>query len=144
MIAFTMCTGLAGRLYQSGLLDRMDEAQLALVRAGVKAHLDTRQAVAASSVSFPTGLPSWDSVWVTVAFMGPAETYVLAWRQREAPAQVALRPPQLGTGRVVVEQVYPPVETFAPWRTERTPGGLTITASEPVAAARMLRLTRQR
>jgi alpha-galactosidase len=48
LIAFTMCTGLAGRLYQAGLLDRMDADQLALVAAGVAVHKQTRQALARS------------------------------------------------------------------------------------------------
>ncbi|HYP44319.1 MAG TPA: glycoside hydrolase family 36 protein [Propionibacteriaceae bacterium] len=142
-IAWCMCTGLAGRLYQAGLLDRMNEAQLALVRAGVQAHKDTRHALARSSVSFPTGVPSWDSAWVTVAFSGESETYVIAWRQSDAPATVALALPALTDRELAVEQVYPPVDTVAEWSTERTPSGLTLTSGEGVAAARMLRLTPQ-
>ena len=87
-IAFTMCTGLAGRLYQSGLIDRMSPEQRALVAAGVAAHKATRSTLARSIPRFPTGVPSWNSEWVTVAFDAGADTYVLAWRQRHAAPEV--------------------------------------------------------
>jgi alpha-galactosidase len=141
LIAFTMCTGLAGRLYQAGLLDRMNEQQLALVAAGVRVHKDTRQALARSTPRFPTGLPGWDDAWVTVAFESQEETYVLAWRQERAADQVAMELPWLGDHPVQVEQVYPPADTLAEWKVERTRTGLTLQSGEAVAAARMLRVT---
>ena len=141
-IAFTMCTGLAGRLYQAGLLDRMNAEQLALVAAGVQAHRDTRQALARSTPRFPTGLPSWDDEWVTVAFESAQETFVLAWRQERAGDQVSLDLPWLGDHQIQVNQVYPPVATLAEWVVERTSTGFTLRSTARVAAARMLRVTR--
>ena len=141
-IAFTMCTGLAGRLYQAGLLDRMDSRQLALVAAGVQAHRDTRAALARSTPRFPTGLPSWDDGWVSVAFETQDETYLLAWRQEHAPREVTLSLPHLGAADLAVEQVYPPAAVLAEWTLQRVPGGVRLEVGDPVAAARMLRLTR--
>ena len=141
MIAFTMCTGLAGRLYQAGLLDRMDDDQIALVAAAVTVHKQTRQTLARSTPRFPTGLPSWDDAWLSVVFDAGDESYLLAWRQADAPAEVALALPQLGETELSVEQVYPPVETLPAWGVERTTGGLSLKAGDSVAAARMYRLT---
>jgi alpha-galactosidase len=141
LIAFTMCTGLAGRLYQSGLLDRMSADQLALVTAGVQAHRDTRHTLARSVPRFPTGLPSWDQGWVTVAFDAGSETLVLAWRQEHAETAVTLELPHLAAGDVDVTQLYPPVPTLAEWKVARTPTGLSLTSEPGVAAARMLRVT---
>ena len=141
-IAFTMCTGLAGRLYQSGLIDRMNQDQRALVAAGVTAHKATRKALAGSTPRFPTGVPSWDSEWITVAFDTGAATFVLAWRQQHASPEVTLDLPHLGGSDVTVTQVYPPTETLPEWSSVRTPTGLTLKASDRAAAARMLRLQR--
>jgi alpha-galactosidase len=141
MIAFNMCTGLAGRLYQAGLLDRMTPEQLALVAAGVQTHKDTRNLLSHSTVRFPTGVPSWDDDWITVAFCGSGETYLIAWRQEHAPPEVTLELPHLIGVGVQVTQIYPPVEALAEWTAVRTPTGLTLTCSEGIAAARMLRLT---
>ncbi|MGI3784098.1 MAG: alpha-galactosidase [Janthinobacterium lividum] len=142
-ISFTMCTGLAGRLYQSGLIDRMDPDQRALVAAGVAAHKATRDALARSTPRFPNGLPSWNSEWVTVAFDAGADTYVLAWRQQHASPEVTLELPHLGGADVAITQVYPPTATLPRWSSVRTPTGLTLKASDDAAAARMLRLRRE-
>jgi alpha-galactosidase len=142
-IVFTMCTGLAGRLYQSGLIDRMDEDQRALVAAGVEAHKATRAELARSTPRFPTGLPSWNSEWVTVAFDAGDDTLVLAWRQQHASPEVILELPHLGSADVTITQVYPPTGTLPEWNAVRTPTGLTLKTSDTVAAARMLRLRRE-
>ena len=139
-IAFTMVTGLAGRLYQAGLLDRMDDAQLALVTAGVRAHQRTRHALARSVPRFPTGLPSWDDPWVSVAFDAPDATYLLLWRRPDAPAVVRADLPHLTGFTLDVEQVYPPADRLPAWDVERTDTGLTVTSGGNGAAARMLRL----
>jgi alpha-galactosidase len=141
MIAFTMCTGLAGRLYQAGLLDRMTNEQLALVAAGVQTHKDTRSLLSQSTVRFPTGVPSWDEDWISVAFCGSRETYVIAWRQAHAAPEVTLELPHLMGAEVQVTQIYPPVEALAEWSAVPTATGLCLTAPEGTAAARMLRLT---
>ncbi|WP_150308123.1 glycoside hydrolase family 36 protein [Planctomonas psychrotolerans] len=147
-IVFTMCTGLAGRLYQAGVLSGMDGHRRNLVAAGVAAHKATRHTLARSTPRFPLGLPTWDDGWTSVAFDAPAdagspaETLVLAWRQAHADAMVELPLPSLGSGEVTVEQVYPPEAVGATWTAERTAGGLRIVAPGSGASARMYRLTR--
>ena len=141
MIAFTMCTGLAGRLYQAGLLDRMTPKQLGLVAAGVRTHKDTRKPLSHSTVRFPTGVPSWDDDWITVAFCGSQQSYLIAWRQEHAAPEVTFELPHLMGVDVEVTQIYPPVEALAEWTAVRTPTGLTLNASDRAPAARMLRLT---
>ena len=139
-IAFTMCTGLAGRLYQSGLIDRMSPGQRALVAAGVEAHKETRGALARSTPRFPTGVPSWNSEWITVAFDAGVDTYLLAWRQQHAAPEVTLELPHLSGAEVDVTQVYPPTSALPEWDVVRTPTGLTLKTDDNVPAARMLRL----
>lgn len=141
-IVFTMTTGLAGRLYQAGLLDRMDADQLALVAAGVTAHKRTRHTIARSTPRFPTGLPSWDDSWVSVAFDAGDETLVLAWRQAHAPAEVELALPHLEDADVRLVQLYPPPDRLPSWTVERTATGLSLRSAEGTAAARMYRLSR--
>jgi alpha-galactosidase len=140
-IVFTMTTGLAGRLYQAGLLDRMDPAQLALVRAGVDAHKATRHQLARSVPRFPTGLPSWRDGWVSVAFDdGGDETLLLLWRQQGADRSVDAALPHLAGVELDVDQVYPPVDRLPAWEVERTTAGLRVTAGADGVGARVLRL----
>jgi alpha-galactosidase len=109
----------------------------------VKAHKANRGTLAKSIPRFPTGVPSWNSEWVTVAFDAGADTYVLAWRQQHAAPEVALELPHLGGAEVTITQVYPPTGRLPEWETVRTPTGLTLKAGDNAAAARMLRLQRE-
>jgi alpha-galactosidase len=78
---------------------------------------------------------------VSVVFDAGPESYLLAWRQADAPADVTLALPQLAGVELTVEQLYPPVDVLPEWAVERTADGLTLTVADPVAAARMYRIT---
>jgi alpha-galactosidase len=97
--------------------------------------------LARSVPRFPTGLPTWDDAWVSVAFDDGKETLLLAWRQAHAPAEVELGLPHLREAEVSVEQVYPPPDLLPAWGVGRTAGGLSLETGDGVAAARMYRLT---
>lgn len=144
MVVFTECTGLAGRLYQAGVLSGMDDHGLDLVADAVRVHKGTRHALAASTPRFPTGLPSWDDAWTTVAFdvADSPDTYVIAWRQAHADAAVDLALPHLGGGDATVEQVYPAAGVGAGWTATRTAGGLRLDSGGGTGApgARMYRV----
>jgi alpha-galactosidase len=146
MVVFTECTGLAGRLYQAGVLSGMDDHGLDLVADAVRVHKETRHALASSTPRFPTGLPSWDDAWTTVAFdvADSPDTYVVAWRQAHAGAMVELALPHLGDGEVDVEQVYPPAGIGAEWTSARTAEGLSLDSGSGtgIAGARMYRVRR--
>jgi alpha-galactosidase len=141
MISFTMCTGMAGRLYLAGLLDLMNEEQLSLVAEGVTIHKRTRQALAQAEPIFPTGAPTWNDAWVTVAFRHEPDIYLLAWRQAHAAAEVTLDLPGLDGSHIQIAQIYPPPERLREWTTILASGGLSIRSPEGVAAARFLKLS---
>lgn len=138
-IAFTMCTGMLGRLYLSGHLDRMSPAQRDLVRAGVHAFKAIRHDLAAASPVWPLGLPGWDDPWLSLAFRRDDVTYVGAWRRSRSTS--ALRLPHLRGRPATVEVLYP-VQLPA-WGCDWDPatGSLHLTARGDAPAARILRLT---
>jgi len=136
MIAFNMITGMAGRVYQSGLLDRMNSQQKALVADGIRLHKRTRTTIANSIPRFPTGLPTWADPWVTVAFHNSETTFVLAWRQAWAPNAVDI-PLLWVPGSATVEQIYPDPRLFTTWHEELRNGVLHVATSDQQPAARM-------
>jgi len=140
LIAFNLCTGMAGRVYQAGLLHLMNDDQKALVADGLRVHKQTRGAIAKSIPHFPTGLPNWDHTWVTVAFEGEAESYLIAWRQQVAEPTAHLCLPHLAGRDLAIEQIYPGA-ALPTWTITRTGDGVDITSASTDAAARMWRIT---
>jgi alpha-galactosidase len=134
-----MVTGLAGRVYQSGLLDRMTPQQKALVADGLRVHKETRTTIANSIPRFPTGLPTWADPWVTVAFAHSDATFVLAWRQAWAPDSLDIPLPWTPESSTV-EQIYPDPALFTSWQADVRENTLHITTKDPQPAARIWKL----
>ncbi|GAB3795143.1 hypothetical protein GCM10028798_03410 [Humibacter antri] len=138
-IVFAMVAGLAGRLYLAGVLSRMTDEQLDLVAAGVAVHQQTKHVLARSIPRFPTGLPTWDDPWVTVAFDGGDQTILIVWRMPHAGREQEVPLPASARG-AVPEQLYPPNGTGVAWDVTPSVGGLHISTEPGTAQARVFRL----
>ena len=101
-IAFTMVTGLAGRLYLSGRLDGMTDTQLGLVAEGVELAQRWDDAALGSVPTWPLGLPAWDDEWIAVGRTTTDETLVAVWWRGVGDTEVEIDVPD---GEV--EAVYP-------------------------------------
>ena len=140
LIAFTLCTGLLGRLYLSGRLDAMTPAQRALVAEAVTVHKGLRADIARSSPGWPLGLPGWTDGWVALALRTAARTHLTAWRRPGAAGAVALPFPYLAGRPVRVEVAYPAGLPRWPAEWDAGAGVLRLTAATPAPAARTLTL----
>lgn len=109
-IAFSLVTGLAGRLYLSGFLDELDDAQSDLVREAVAVAKGWRGRVAHSHPLWPLGVPSWDSPHVALG-LDCGDVYLVALWSRGEPAQVTLEFP---VALADCRQVFPSAEPA--WR----------------------------
>jgi alpha-galactosidase len=140
-IVFTMCTGLLGRLYLSGRLDAMTDAQRELVRDGVDAFRRIRGDLAATVPVWPLGLPGWDDPWLALGLHAGDTTYLGLWRRAGAVAEVTVELDHLRGRRVDVDVLYPDRAVAWPHHWTSETGALTVTATadEPYAA-RILRL----
>jgi alpha-galactosidase len=141
-IIFTMCTGLAGRLYQAGLVDRMDDRQRKLVADGVAAHKRMRTDLTRSVPRFPNGLPSWDQPWTTVLLDAGDVAYLLAWRQQHAPAELRVDLAATKIQAPTVEQLYPPAGVVADWAQAVEGTRLELKVADAAPAARVYKITR--
>jgi alpha-galactosidase len=114
---FTLCTGLAGRFYLSGHLDRMDDARLGLVAEAVAFARADEDRLHRAHAAWPLGLPGWSDPWVASALTDPAQTLATVWR-RGGPAEVVL---DLPAGDV--EVAFPRTPPSTPWQVDRLPDG---------------------
>jgi alpha-galactosidase len=90
-IAFTMVTGLSGRLYLSGFLDAMAPDQLQLVSEATALFKQIRGDTAKAVPSWPLGLPDWYADSVALTLTAPKRTLVYVWHRGSEDAEIALR-----------------------------------------------------
>ncbi|OMI35569.1 glycoside hydrolase family 36 protein, partial [Streptomyces sparsogenes] len=112
--AFTLATGVLGRLYLSGHLNRMSPAQMALVREAVAVHREVLPFVASALPFWPQGLTGGSGGWVSIGLRSaeaPYETLLTVWRLPGAAEQVLLPVPHLRGRGLRPEMVYPAAAT---------------------------------
>ncbi|GAB2865704.1 alpha-galactosidase [Actinocorallia aurea] len=138
--AFCLVTGMPGRMYLSGHLARMTDAQLASVREAVAVHKDVRAELAGSVPVWPLGLPGWSDPWTAVALVAGDTTYLALWH-RGGDASVELSFPHLAGRDVVLDTLYP--RDLTAYETSFDAGTGLLSVSDPVEApctARFLRI----
>lgn len=135
LIAFCLINGMAGRLYLSGHLNEMDEAERALVRAGVAAYEQLRADLAVAVPFWPLGLPTSQDPVVVLGLRAPGASYLYVWFTgggEHEPLTLALP----GDGGPV-STVYP--TGLGEWSIERRPDELVLTPAVTGPTARVLR-----
>ncbi len=90
-IAFTMVTGLSGRLYLSGFLNGMAPDQLHLVSEATALFKQIRGDTARAAPSWPLGLPDWYADSVALTLTAPERTLVYVWHRGSEDAEISLR-----------------------------------------------------
>ncbi|GAA5078088.1 alpha-galactosidase [Thermocatellispora tengchongensis] len=138
-IAFTMCTGVLGRLYLSGNLHRMTPEQLALVRDGVRLHQGLRPDLLRAAPCWPLGLPGWDDPWLALGLRAGDTTHLGLWRRPGAAETTVLSLPHLSGRAVDVDVAFPATGGWTHTWDPRT-AELTVTAAIPAPTARILHL----
>lgn len=145
-MTFTLATGLLGRMYLTGHLNRMDDGQRALVASAVSAHQDIRQDLARSVPSWPLGLPAWQDPAVALALVADDVTYLTLWRRPGAADVVDLPLAGLAGSGVDITPVFP--EGLGSWQVSWDSAAGVLRTSVPAgsathASARVLKVTRR-
>ncbi|MDI6943171.1 alpha-galactosidase [Microbacterium barkeri] len=123
--AFTLVTGLSGRFYLSGFLDRLSEEQRSAVRTAVALHKQHRESLADAVPFWPLGLPAWDSDVVCLGLRASGRTLLFVWDRADTAVDIVL--PGI-TGEV--RQTFP----ASGWAVSRVDGGVRLrTMSGPTA-----------
>ncbi|WP_222851242.1 glycoside hydrolase family 36 protein [Phytoactinopolyspora mesophila] len=147
-MVFTLVTGLAGRLYLTGHLNRMTAEQAALVRQAVTLHRDIRHQLATAVPVWPLGLPRWDDPWVALGLETAGDdtdsTYVAVWRRDSSERDISLELPHLKGRAVHTDVVFP--ANLPGWELtwDSQLGVLSATTDGPEPTARLIKLTATR
>ncbi|WP_062204792.1 glycoside hydrolase family 36 protein [Streptomyces sp. NBRC 109706] len=148
--AFTLATGILGRLYLSGYLNRMTPDQLALVREAVAVHKELRATIARSVPCWPLGLARTDEPWVVTGLRTPeSELLLTVWRRPGASRELTIPVPASRGDELLPEVLFPgPGAGAATWDLDwaADSGVLRLTSPETAdaaATARVIRLRRR-
>jgi alpha-galactosidase len=138
--AFCLVTGLLGRFYLSGYLNRMSPEQRALVREAVGVAKQLRPAIASSAPLWPTGLPCSTDAQLSMGLRSGGSHYVSVWNTGANDEPIRLRLPALRQRDIVVETVFP--KALREWTTHWNPeeGVLTVRAAPGTTSARTFRI----
>nr|WP_269330033.1 glycoside hydrolase family 36 protein [Kineosporia babensis] len=113
-ISFCLVTGLLGRFYLSGYLNRMTSAERERVAAAVAVAKEIRSFVRTGHPIWPLHLPIWDGSWVALGLCRADEDLVSLWR-RGRQSEVQLHLPHRAQQQITVETVFP--KDLPPWST---------------------------
>lgn len=141
-IAFTLVTGLSGRLYLSGNIDRLSEHQLAIVREATSAYPDVIAHHARALPAWPLGLPVWDDPQVALASATDDETLVFVWNRDQDATSTVLSLPTFQGAEILVDTVFPTALAAWPTAWDSASGSLTATLTGAGESARVLRIRR--
>lgn len=136
-VAFCLVTGLLGRFYLSGYLNRMAPSELALVVEAVEVAKVLRHRIRTSSPVWPTGLPGWTDPTLSLGLRTAEGDLVAVWQRGEAATPVHLHLPHLAGREVDVTVAFP--AGLPSWDTswDHTAGVLTVHAPAPGVGARV-------
>ena len=137
-IAYTMVTGLSGRLYLSGFLHGMTPRQFKLVTDATDLFKRIRNDIAGSTPQWPLGYPQWYGDRFALALSAAGRTLLYVWHRGAADAVITL-PPSLGTA-TSLRQIYP--ADLAEWQIRPGSGGGTdLAPAQAGPSARVFEIT---
>jgi alpha-galactosidase len=137
---FTLATGMLGRMYLSGHLDKMTSDQIGTVRDAVSAHRQLLPEVQVSTPFWPLGLPTWSQSWVAVGLHVPTRDLLTIWRRDPEPRSATLVLPQHRGRPLTIDWLLPggPDGWSAVW--DAAAGQLHVAAAGADPSARVLSL----
>lgn len=137
--AFTLVTGLSGRLYLSGFLGELRPVQQALVAEAVDLHKVLRGGLATAEPFWPLGLPAWNDDVVCLGLRDQDQALLFVWDRSEEPSAFTI------PGPAGIETLFPAASSPGAdgWAVESVPGGIRI-STDAGLGARVLRISEER
>lgn len=87
---FTLVTGLSGRLYLSGFLQRLSPEQAGLVEEAVTLHKQLRGLLGTAVPFWPAGLPGWDDATIVLGLHTREGDLLFVWDRSDAARAIVV------------------------------------------------------
>jgi len=139
-VVFSLVTGLLGRFYVSGYLNRMAPAQRSIVRDAITVARSIRTSIARSTPHWPLGLPGWTDPDIALGLGTPGCDLVSIWHRASDSSAIPLALPHLKGRALNVAGLFPSHQAVWPWEWDPSAAILTVTPKTAPTAC-TLRLT---
>ncbi|WP_345763020.1 alpha-galactosidase [Diaminobutyricibacter sp. McL0608] len=106
-VAFCLTTGLLGRFYVSGYLNRMSPAQRDLVADSIAVAKSQAALIASARPFWPLGLPHWDAAWTSLGMASPEGDVFAVWNRDASVAHSMLSFPEWRGRSLRLRTVFP-------------------------------------
>lgn len=135
-IAFIMVTGLSGRLYLSGFLNRMNDEQFGLVTEAVQVFKSTRTHIAGAVPEWPSGYPGWEAPTLSLLLRRADRSLLYVWHRSESTIETLDLDLGKGVTPASLRQIYP--VSAVPWTVSGSDDRrIALTPSTPGVSARV-------
>ena len=138
-LVLSLVNGVLGRMYLSGYLNRMTDAQLATIREAIAAQREVLAVIERTHPVWPLGLPGWDDPWVALGLASDEALDLAVWRLGGA-ASAELPLPRFRGRDLDVAPLFPRDSGAWSWHWDRTAGVLSASADPTVPSARVVRI----
>ena len=143
LLTYSLVNGILGRMYLSGYLNQMSDAEIEVVREAIAAHRTVLATIEQRYPFWPLGLPAWTDEWVTFGLAAATNTpdtatYLTVWRRPGAANSVVLPLPKLRGRDLSIRPFFPSNSTGWNWNWDPEVGELTITVTVSAPSARVL------
>lgn len=129
--AFALTTGLLGRYFVSGFLNRMDDDRRALVGEAITAAKGLTGHIRTSHARYPLGFPGWDDPCIALGLLAGDRLVVSVW-DRQGSSEIHLHLPDLHDAATISTEAVFPV-SLPDWPTRWDPATQTLTVRNPGA-----------
>lgn len=131
--AFTLVTGLSGRLYLSGFLGELRPSQTSLLAEAVGLHKTLRADLAETEPFWPLGMPEWNDDTVCLGLRAEGQTLLFVWDRSDDPRSFTI------PGFRSAETLFP-ASSVDSWVVESDADGIHIETADGLGA-RVLRVS---
>lgn len=128
--AFALTTGLLGRYFVSGFLNRMDEERRALVAEAVDAAKSLSEHIRTAHARLPLGFPEWDAPAVSLGLITDERLVVSVW-DRCGGGEIVLHLPDVNGADIAPDTIFP--LRLPAWTTHWDQARRTLTVRNPTA-----------
>jgi len=145
LLTLSLVNGILGRMYLSGYLNRMSDAEIAVVREAIAAQRTVLASIEHSYPFWPLGLPGWTDGWVafglgTAGDSDTTATYLSVWRRPGAANSITLPLPAFRGSALSVDPFFPNTSSGWDFTWDAGSGELTITVAGSIPSARVLKI----